>query len=51
MSEAEKAIDELFKRANQEHEMVVKLYEESQKYHEKYIKLVHEVATLINEIK
>jgi len=49
LSDKEKAIDELFKKADAEHEQVQKCYQESQKYHEKFIKVFEEVAALINE--
>jgi uncharacterized coiled-coil DUF342 family protein len=35
--------------ADKEHEMVVKYYKESQEYHNKFVKLVEEIAKLINE--
>lgn len=49
LSDKERAIDELFKRADAEHEQVQRYYQESQKLHERYVKLVEEVAALINE--
>jgi len=42
-------IDELFKKADEEHKMVQKYYDENQKKHEKYIKLVNELSVSISE--
>jgi len=49
ISDKDKAIDELFKKADEEHKMVQKYYEENQKKHEKYIKLVNELSLSIAE--
>jgi uncharacterized coiled-coil DUF342 family protein len=49
LSDTDKGITELFKKADAEHEKVQKYYEESQKKHEEYKKLVNEIATLIGE--
>ncbi|MEA2054865.1 MAG: hypothetical protein U9O96_07175 [Candidatus Thermoplasmatota archaeon] len=49
LTDLDKSIDELFKMADGEHEMVVKYYQESQQYHEKYVKLIDEVSKLIKE--
>ena len=39
----------LFKKADEEHEMVVKHYEEAQKIHERMMKLIEECSVLHNE--
>ena len=49
ITEKDKAIDELFKKADEEHELVQKYYEESQKKHEQYMKLVNEMSINIAE--
>lgn len=49
ISDKDKAIDELFKRADEEHKLVKKYYDENQKKHEKYIKLVNELSVSISE--
>jgi len=49
ISDKDNAIDELFKRADEEHKLIQELYKENQKKHEKYIKLVHELSVSINE--
>lgn len=49
ISDKDNAIDELFKKADEEHEKVEKYYNESQKKHEKYIKLVKEMSVSIAE--
>ncbi len=49
ISDKDKAIDELFKKADEEHKMVQKYYDENQKTHEKYIKLVNELSLSISE--
>jgi len=49
ISDKDKAIDELFKKADEEHKMVQKYYKENQKMHEKYIKLVNELSLSITE--
>jgi len=49
ISDKDNAIDELFKKADQEHELVDKFYNESQKKHEQYIKLVKEMSVSIAE--
>lgn len=43
------AIDELFKKADEEHEKVNHYYKESQKKHDEYIKLVNELSVTISE--
>jgi len=49
ISDKDNAIDELFKKADEEHELVEKFYNDSQKKHEKYIKLVKEMSVSIAE--
>jgi phosphoserine phosphatase len=49
ISDKDKAIDELFKKADEEHKMVQKYYDENQKMHEKYVKLVNELSLSISE--
>ncbi|RLF41630.1 MAG: hypothetical protein DRN12_02730 [Thermoplasmata archaeon] len=49
LSDKEKAISELFKKADEEHQKVQQYYNESQKKHEEYIKLVNELAVTIAE--
>ena len=49
ITDKDKAIDELFKKADEEHKIVDKYYNESQKKHEKYIKLVKELSVSISE--
>ena len=49
ISDKDNAIDELFKKADDEHKLVQQNYEESQKTHEEFIKLVHELSISINE--
>ena len=49
ISDKDNAIDELFKKADEEHKKVDKFYNESQKKHEKYIKLVKEMSVSISE--
>jgi len=49
ISDKDNAIDELFKKADEEHELVDKYYNESQKKHERYIKLVKEMSVSIAE--
>ncbi len=46
---ADGTIDELFRRADQEHALVVERYQQSHDVHEKYIDLVKEVSHLIAE--
>jgi len=43
------SLDELFKKADEEHKEVIRLYNESQEYHEKMKTFVNEIAHLINE--
>lgn len=49
LSDTDKAITELFQKADQEHDLVQEFYNKSQKKHEQYMKLVQEVAASINE--
>ena len=49
ITDKDRAIDELFKKADGEHEKVKQFYNENQKKHEKYIKLVNELSITISE--
>lgn len=49
ISDKDKTIDELFKRADEEHNNVQKYYNESQKKHKEYMKFVQEMSVVINE--
>ena len=49
ISDKDKAIDDLFKKADENHELVQKYYKESQQKHEQYMKLVDEVSISIAE--
>ena len=49
ISDKDKAIDELFKKADEEHKLVQKYYDENQKKHEKYMKLINEMSVSIAE--
>ena len=49
ITDKDNAIDELFKKADDEHKLVQKYYDENQKKHEKYIKLVNELSVSISE--
>lgn len=49
ITDKDKAIDELFKKADEEHNLVQKYYDESQKKHKKYIKIVNELSVSISE--
>jgi phosphoserine phosphatase len=49
ISDKDKAIDELFKKADEEHKLVQKYYDENQKKHEKYMKIVNELSVSIAE--
>ena len=49
ITDKDNAIDELFKKADEEHKLVQKYYNENQKKHEKYIKLVNELSVSIAE--
>jgi uncharacterized coiled-coil DUF342 family protein len=49
ISDKDNAIDELFKKADEQHTLVQKYYKENQQKHEKYIKLVNELSLSISE--
>ena len=49
ITDKDNAIDELFKKADEEHKLVQEYYDENQKKHEKYIKLVNELSVNIAE--
>ena len=49
ISDKDDAITELFKKADEQHEMLQKFYNESQKKHKEYIKMVRELSVQINE--
>jgi len=49
ITDKDHTIDELFKKADEEHKMVQKYYDENQKKHDKYIKLVNELSVSIAE--
>lgn len=49
ITDKDKTIDNLFKKADEEHEKVKKYYDESQKKHEEYLKLVNELSINIAE--
>ncbi len=49
INDKDRTIDELFKKADEEHEKVKYYYDESQKKHEEYIKLVNELSVTIAE--
>jgi len=49
ISEKDNAIDELFKKADEQHEFVQKYYDESQEKHKLYTKLVNELSISIAE--
>ena len=49
ISDKDNAIDELFQKADEQHELVQKYYKENQKKHEQYIKFVNELSVSIAE--
>ena len=49
ISDKDNAIDELFKKADEQHELVQKYYNESQAKHNAYMKIVDEVSIAIAE--
>lgn len=49
ITDKDNAIDELFKKADEEHKKIQKLYDANQKKHEQYMKLVNELSVSINE--
>lgn len=49
LSDADKAIDELFKQADEEHAIVVELQKKAQEHHEKFVEAIKEVRTISAE--
>jgi uncharacterized coiled-coil DUF342 family protein len=49
LSDKDRTIDDLFKKADEEHNKVQKFYDESQKKHDEYIKLLNELSINISE--
>ncbi len=49
ISDKDNTITELFKKADEQHELVQKFYKDSQKKHKDYIELVRELSVQINE--
>ena len=49
ITDKDQSIDDLFKKADEEHKKVNHYYEENQKKHEEYIKLVNELSVNISE--
>ena len=49
ISDKDHSIDELFKKADEEHAKVQQYYDDSQKKHEEYMKLVNELSVSISE--
>jgi uncharacterized coiled-coil DUF342 family protein len=49
LSDADGAIDDLFKRADAEHEIVSRLQKEAQVHHEKFVEAIKEVRTISAE--
>lgn len=49
ISDKDNAIDELFKKADEEHKKVQQYYKENQKKHDQYMKLINELSVSINE--
>jgi len=49
ISDKDNVIDELFKKADEEHKKVQQYYKENQKKHDQYMKLVNELSVSINE--
>lgn len=49
ITEKDQAIDQLFKKADEQHELVQKYYDLSQEKHKSYIKMVHELSISIAE--
>jgi phosphoserine phosphatase len=49
LSDTEKAIDVLFAKADEEHQLVVAAYKSAQEQHEKYVEVVKEVGRVIAE--
>ena len=48
LSDTDKAITELFQKADEEHTIVQQYYKDSQKKHEKYMTVVREISASIN---
>jgi uncharacterized coiled-coil DUF342 family protein len=49
ISDTDKAIDELFKKADEEHNLVMKYYKENQNKHSRFVKLLNELSVSISE--
>jgi uncharacterized coiled-coil DUF342 family protein len=49
ISEKDQAIDQLFKKADEQHELVQKYYDLSQEKHKSYMKMVNELSISISE--
>jgi hypothetical protein len=49
ISDTDNAIDELFKKADEEHKLVMKYYSENQKKHNMFVKLLNELSVSISE--
>jgi phosphoserine phosphatase len=49
LSDTDKAITELFQKADEEHTIVQQYYKDSQEKHEKYMTIVREISASINE--
>jgi len=49
ISDKDNAIDELFKKADEEHKLVQKYYDENQKKHKEYMKMINELSVSIGE--
>jgi uncharacterized coiled-coil DUF342 family protein len=49
ITDKDNAINELFKKADEEHKLVQQYYEENQKKHNEYMKLVNELSISISE--
>jgi len=49
ITDKDNTIDELFKKADEQHALVQKYYKENQQKHEKYIKLINELSVSISE--
>ena len=49
LSDTDKAITELFQKADEEHAIVQQFYKDSQAKHEKYMTVVREISASINE--
>ena len=49
ITDKDNAIDEIFKKADEQHDLVQKYYKENQQKHKQYIKLVNELSVSISE--